>query len=97
MLGEDGEIVEDEDNPMPEDELPVIAKRVGHINEEVGMAKVGELITSATGATNGGIDILNTLKQSKLVKGEHLLHSLRKLSHCPKKQKMWLKQGRPWL
>jgi len=34
----------------------------GHISEEQGMAKVEELIISATGATSGDIDLLNDLK-----------------------------------
>lgn len=106
MLGEDGESAEDEDSPMTEEELPVIAKRAAtprlqekqrkettlevacHINEEEGMAEVEELITSAICATNGSTDLLNALKQRKLVRGEHFLHILKRLRHRPKKQKM---------
>ena len=103
MLGEDGELVEDKDSPMAEDEFPVIVKRAvapmlqeqqkkettlevaGHISEEGGMVKVEEQIISAIGATSGGTDRLNALKQNTLAREECLLHSLRKLRHHPKK------------
>ena len=41
----------------------------GRISDEEGMAEVEELITSATSATNGGTDLLNALKQSKVARG----------------------------
>ena len=50
----------------------------GHISEEEGMAEVEELTISATGATSGGTDLLNVLKQNKLIKEERLLHNQRK-------------------
>lgn len=106
MLGEDREPAEDEDSPMAEDELPLIAKRAvaprlqeqqkkeialevaGHISEEEGMNEIEELTISATGATNGGTNLLNALKWNKLAREEQLLHNLRKQRHHPKKQKM---------
>ena len=47
------------------------------------MAEEGELMSSATGATSGGTDPSNAQKLSMRARGEHLLHSLRKLKHNP--------------
>ena len=57
----------------------------GHISEEEGMVEAEELIISAICATSGGTDLLNALKRNKLAREEHLLHSLGKLRHHPKK------------
>lgn len=62
-----------------------------HISEEEEMVEEGALMSSATGATSGGTDPTNAWKLSMLARGKHLLHSLKKLKHDPKRLKMWQK------
>lgn len=54
------------------------------------------LMSSATGAINGGTDPLNVQKLNMQARGEHLLHSLRKLKHNPWRWKTWRKQAKLW-
>jgi len=47
-------------------------EEVGHISEDEGMAAEEGLVSSATGAINGGINPLNVQKLNRQVRGEHL-------------------------
>ena len=67
-------------------------EEVGHISEDEGMAAKEGLVSSATGAINGGTDPLNVRKLNRQVRGEHLWHSLKKLKHNPGRWKTWQKR-----
>ena len=48
----------------------IAPEEVGHTREDEAMAAEEGLISSATGATNGGTEPLSVQKLNKLVKGE---------------------------
>lgn len=61
----------------------IAREEIGDISREEEMAEEREQTSSATGAISGGTNPSNAWKQSKLARGEHLLHILRKLRHYP--------------
>ena len=60
-------------------------EEVGHISGGEEMAAEEGLMSSATGAISGGTDPSNARRWNRLARGEHLLRSLRKLKHNPRR------------